>query len=193
MTAKNSLFILLLGLIYLLLQGCAAAVVGGAATGATIGHDRRTTGTFIEDQSIEIKALKRLYDDKEILGHTHMRVTSFNRQVLITGEAPQARLQAKATELVSGIDNVRHVYNEVLLAAPTSLLSRTNDTYLGLKVKSSYLIQKGLDPTRVKVVAQNGTLFLMGLLTQQEAELATDIARRTKGVQRVVPLYEHLD
>ncbi|MCG2633569.1 MAG: BON domain-containing protein [Gammaproteobacteria bacterium] len=192
-TRLNLTFTSLLILLILLLQGCAGAVLGGAAAGVTVSHDRRTTGIFIEDQAIEVKAMKRLFDDKEILKNTHLGVTSFNRQVLLTGESPQESLRQRAEQLVSGIANVRHVFNEVVIAAPTSVLSRTNDTYLGTKVKSKFLAQKGLDPTRIKVVTQDGTVFLMGLVNRAEAETATDITRRTAGVQRVVPLYEYVD
>jgi len=175
MTGKRSFVALCLMALFALLQGCAGAVVGGAATGAVVSHDRRTVGIFIEDQTIEIKSLKRLFDDKEILHNTHIEVNSFNRQVLITGESPQNQLRDRAETLIKGIENVRHVYNELLLAAPTSLLARTNDTYLGTKVKSKYLVQKGLDPTRIKVVPQNGTIYLLGLVTRSEAQVATDI------------------
>jgi osmotically-inducible protein OsmY len=176
-----------------LLAGCATAAVTGAATGAAVVHDRRTAGSLIEDQAIELKAYSAFHDDAEIWQQTHISVTSYNGIVLMSGEAPEPRLKAAAERLVRGIEKVRTVHNELSIAAPSSTLSRSSDTLITSKVKTLMLTDKGLDPTRVKVVTENGTVYLMGLVSHAEADLATDVTRQTSGVQRVVKLFEYID
>ena len=174
-----------------LLQGCAAVVVGGAATGANVAHDRRTTGTFIEDEAIELKSLKALYSDEEVNKQTHINVTSFNTIVLVSGEAPTEELRQRVIDIVSNIDKVTHVHNEVAIAGPSSLMSRSGDTLITTKVKTKLIAEKNLDGTHVKVVTENGVVYLMGLVTREDGEKATEIARQTGGVQKVVKLFQY--
>lgn len=178
------------------LQGCAEMVVGGAAAGATVAHDRRTTGTFVDDEIIELKAAGKLSDDKEISEQTHINVTSYNNIILLSGEVPNEALRSRAAALVRPIPKVRQVHNELVIAAPSSLLTRTSDGWITTKVKTKLFSIKnmpGFDPSRVKVVSENGTVFLMGIVKRAEADAATDVARRVAGVQRVVKLFEYLD
>ena len=183
-------------LLVALLQGCAGAVVGGAAAGASIAHDRRSAGTVIDDEIIELKAMQKLISDKELFDQTHISVTSYNNILLLSGEAPTDALRSKAFSMVSAIPKVRKVHNELVLAAPSSLLTRSSDTWITTKVKTNlFNIKniKGFDPSRIKVVSENGTVFLMGIVTRSEAKVVVDASRTVKGVQRVVKLFEYLN
>lgn len=189
----RALFIALALSSTVLLQGCVAMVAGGAATGVAVAHDQRSAGAIVDDQGIEIKALSTLKSDREIYKQAHVSVTSYNGIVLVTGEAPSEALRKRIGELVSKVDKVRRVHNEVTLAAPSSMVARSNDTYLTSKVKARMIGTKGFDSTRVKVVTEGGVVYLMGLVTRKEADIATDIARQTDGVQRVVKIFEYVD
>ncbi len=187
---KNVKLIALLGILTLL-NACAAIVVGGAATGANVAHDRRTTGTFIEDEAIELKSLKTLSDDKELSSQIHLNVTSFNTIVLVSGEAPTEDLRRQAIEIIRSIPKVSHVHDEITIAGPSSLMSRSGDTLITTKVKTKLIVEKNLDGTHVKVVTENGVVYLMGLLNREDADKATEIARQTGGVQKVVKLFQY--
>ena len=188
--------IFLISLIPLMLSGCAAAVIGaGAAAGTTaaVAHDRRTTGTFIEDQNIELKAVKSFYSDKEINDSSHLNVTSYNLVVLITGETPSEDIRNRIVNIVREIPKVTHVYDELTIAAPSSWTSRTSDSLITSKVKTKLLTLDNFDGTRVKVVTDKGVVYLMGLLTRAESDVATKVAQETGGVQKVVKLFQYVD
>src|SRR5690606_1210843 len=121
------------------LGGCVAAAAGGAVAGVTTAYDRRTTGTVVEDQAIELKAWQALRADQELNDQAHLSVTSFNTRVLLSGEAPTEELRARAADIVRRVDKVSHVYNEVTIAAPSSMMSRSADTVLTSKVKAKLL------------------------------------------------------
>lgn len=177
-----------------LLQGCAAGVVvAGGATGAAVAHDQRTTGSVVEDQAIELKIANAIRGDKELNDQSHINVTSYNGLVLLTGEAPTEALRKRAEEHARNTQKVRKVYNELVLAAPSSLVSRSGDTVLTTKVKTRMVAEKDFDATRIKVVTENGVVYLMGLVPRDKAAIATQIASETGGVQRVVTLYEYVD
>lgn len=185
--------ILLLALAVGLTSGCAATAVGAGAAGVSAAVDRRTTGTLIDDEIIEVKAMTRFGEDTKLAEQAHLSLTSFNGITLLSGEAPSEALKERAGELVKGVRKVRHVYNELVVAAPSSVLSRSNDGYLSAKVKSAFLGAANITANHVKVVTEAGTVFLMGLLKQSEANAATEVARRVGGVRRVVKLFEYLD
>ncbi len=188
--------IFLISLIPLMLSGCAAAVIGaGAAAGTTavVAHDRRTAGTFIEDQNIELKAAKSFYSDKEINDSSHLNVTSYNLVVLITGETPSEDIRNRIVNIVREIPKVTHVYDELTIAAPSSWTSRTSDSLITSKVKTKLLTLDNFDGTRVKVVTEKGVVYLMGLLTRTESDVATKVAQETGGVQKVVKLFQYVD
>lgn len=183
-------------LLNLLLQGCAPVLLGGAATGASVAHDRRTAGSFVEDQAIEMKAATEINAQPELKRQGHLNVTSFNMIVLISGEVPSEALRQRAGEVIGRIEKVRRVHNELTIAAPTSMITRSSDSLITAKVKTSLFSVKGFenfDPTRVKVVTENGTVFLMGLLTRAEGAATAITASRVGGVQRVVKLFEYVD
>ncbi len=175
-------------------QGCAPVVAAGAVGAAVIvAKDPRTTGTMIDDKGIQIKAWDAIHKDGVLADQVHINVTSYNGVVLLTGEAPTAELRAHAERLVREVEKVRRVYNEITVAAPSSGLTRSSDTLITTKVKTRMLAEEDFDSGRVKVVTENGTVYLMGLVTKQEASVATEIARGTSGVQRVVRLFEYTD
>lgn len=176
------------------LAGCAAVAVGGAAaaTGTAV-VDRRTTGTLVEDQTIEVKAYKALNADAELNDQAHLNVTSYNTVVLLSGETPTDAMRQRAMKIVKGIDKVTHVYNELSIAAPSSLVSRSSDSYITTKVKTKLFADKKISGIQFKVVTEKGVVYLMGIVSHAEAEIATNIARQTGGVQKVVKLFQYND
>jgi len=179
-----------------LLSGCAAVIVGGAAVGASAVHERRSVGAMVDDEGIEWKVKSAINDDKSLSSQSHINVISLNGVVLLVGQTPTEALRQQATNLAKGVDKVRIVHNELSIAAPNSYMTRTSDSYITSKVKTSLFNVKGhedFDPTRVKVVTENGTVYLMGIVYRSEADGAAKQASRVGGVQKVVKLFEYLD
>jgi len=186
----------LLGALATVLPGCAGVVIAGAGTAAYVASQNRTTGTVIDDENIDLKASTAIREDKQLADQAHISVTSFNYVVLLTGEAPTAELRERAERLAAKAPKVQSVYNEVIIAAPSSMGSRSTDTWITTKAKTALVGAEGLeawDATRVKVVTERGTVYLMGLVTRQEGEAATEAVRRVDGVQRVVRLFQYTD
>lgn len=176
----------------LLLQGCAPVAVTGATTAvSTVVADRRTTGTIIEDEAIENKARLALWDRKELNKRVHVNVTSYNTWVLVSGEAPTEEDRQAVIDLVRNIEKVTRVFDEITIAAPSSLISRSGDAVVSAKIKTKLVAEKDLSTLHVKVVTENGVTFLMGIVSREEGDIATEIARRTGGVQKVVKLFEY--
>ncbi len=176
-----------------ILGGCAPVVVGGVAGGAAVLHDTRTTGTVVEDEAIELKAARAIFNDKELFSRTHVNVISYNMRVLVTGEAPTESLRQRVIDIVRNTPKVKQVYNEIIIAEPSSIVSRSSDSVLTTKVKTQLFLIKDFDSTRVKVVTERGIVYLMGFLNKKEAKAVTEMARRVGGVQKVVKLFEYLD
>ena len=175
-----------------LIHGCAPMVVGGAAvTGVLVAEDRRTVGTMTEDQGIEFKTSNRI--GERFKEGVHINVTSFNRMALLTGEVPDGAAKADVERIARGVENVRGVYNELIIAGVSSLTVRTNDAILTSKVKARFVDAQKFNPLHVKVVTENNVVYLLGLVKRQEASEATEIARTTSGVQKVVRVFEYLD
>lgn len=174
-----------------LLQGCAPAIVGGAATGASVAYDRRTAGTVLDDQGIEFKASYALFNNKEIYDQSHINVTSYNGVVLLTGETPSESLKQKVTAEIKKIPKVRRIHNELAIAAPSALPSRSSDSWITSKVKAKLTTDEQTDPFHVKVVTERGIVYLMGMLSRSEADRAVNIVKNTAGVQRVVKIFEY--
>ena len=179
--------------IILLLQSCAAVVGTGVAVGASAAIDRRTTGTVIEDQAIEMKTAQAFRSDPDIRDQAHWNVTSYNTRVLLTGEVVNENLRHRMVEITKNIPKVTDVINEITVAAPSSMMSRSSDTVITTKVKSLLLTDKETKGLLVKVVTEKGVVYLMGLVSRQQAERATEITRQTGGVQKVVKLFEYMD
>ncbi|MCL4158630.1 UNVERIFIED_CONTAM: hypothetical protein GTU68_003858 [Idotea baltica] len=191
MTKLKFVVVLLFPLLFL--QACATAVITGAATGASIAHDRRTTGSVIDDQGIEFKAASAIYRNKMIYDQSHVNVTSYNGTVLVTGETLTDQLKQQIYDLVRQIPKVHTIHNELIIAAPSALPSRSSDAWITSKVKAKITAEKGLDPFFVKVVTEHGVVYLMGVVTRAEAQQAVLIATKSAGVQRVVKIFEYLD
>lgn len=172
------------------LSACAPLVVGGAALTGLVAVDRRSSGAQLEDETIELRAASRLRD--ALGSRAHVNVTSYNRQVLLTGEVPDEAGKARAEQLVAGIDNVRAVVNELGVMPATSLSQRSNDALISGKMRASLVDARDLSSPAFKVVTERGTIFLMGRVTQREADRATQIARGIGGAQRVVRVFEIL-
>lgn len=172
-------------------SGCAAVVIGGAAaTGVVMAEDRRTVGTITEDQGIELKAASRI---EEKAKDAHINITSYNRMVLLTGEAPSNAVRADIEKIARAVENVRGIYNEIAVVGNSSLSSRTNDAYLTGKVKARFVDGQKFNAVHVKVVTESNVVYLLGMVNRKEADDATEIARTTSGVQKVVRLFEFLD
>lgn len=177
-------------------SACAPVVVGGAAaTTVSLAHDRRTAGSVVEDNAIKARVVSALHDDSELERNSHINVSVFNGWVLLSGETPTEAFRSRAGDIARKQEKVRRLYNELTIAAPSSMMTRSSDTWITTKVKSSLvgLDIEGFDPTRVKVVTENGTVFLLGLVYHAEANAAVAAAQKVSGVQRVVKLFEYLD
>lgn len=178
------------------LSGCAGLFIGSAAAVGLAAHDRRTTGTVVEDQAIEVKARALFREQAYRLARSHINITSYNNSVLLSGEVETPDIRQWAEDSVRRIDKVKEVYNELLVGVPSPFGMRSNDGWITTKVKSS-LVQindiPNFDPTRVKVVTERGIVYLMGLVSQREGEAATSVARQVSGVQQVVKLFEYMD
>ncbi|HEY0858926.1 MAG TPA: BON domain-containing protein [Albitalea sp.] len=173
------------------LTACAPLVVGGAMLGGTLmATDRRTSGAQIEDQAIELKAMNRI---REVVGERgHVSATSYNRMVLITGEVQSEADKAAVEQAVQRVENVRSTVNELQVMGASSLTSRSNDAILTSKVKASFVDAKDIFANSFKVVTERGTVYLMGRVTEREANRAVEITRGVSGVQRVVRVLEIL-
>ncbi|MDP3821617.1 MAG: BON domain-containing protein [Burkholderiales bacterium] len=171
------------------LSACAPLLIGGAIWGGTlVVSDRRTSGAQIDDQAIELKSVRRIAD---VIGDKgHVNVTSYNRLVLLSGEVPTEGDKAAVEQAVARIDNVRAIVNELTLAAPSSLSARSNDTLMTSKVKASMVDAKDIQANAYKVVTERGVVYLMGRVTEREANRAADIARGVSGVQKVVKVFD---
>lgn len=171
------------------LSACAPVVVGGAAVvGSLVAVDRRTSGAQLEDEGIELRAAARI---RENLGdRVHINITSYNRQVLLTGEVPSAQDKQLAEQVVARVENVRAIVNELGVMGNTSFTQRSNDALITGKVKAALVDARDLYASAYKVVTERGVTYLMGRVTQREADRGTDIARSTSGVQKVVRMFE---
>lgn len=175
-----------------LAQGCAPLIVGGAAvTGVAISQDRRTIGTMTEDEGIEQKTSGRI--GERFKGGTHVNATSYNRTVLLTGEVPDAAARTEVERIARGVENVRGVYNETQVAGVSSFTARSNDSVITSKVKARFLDSNKFNALHVKVVTESNVVYLLGMVKKQEANDATEIARTTSGVQKVVRVFEYID
>jgi osmotically-inducible protein OsmY len=191
-TAMTSILSLsITSVLVLQLAGCAVAAVSGAATGVAIVNDRRTAGTIFDDQTIEVKSTHALAQNKFLWKKSHITPISYNNVLLLVGQAPNEELKRQAEEAVRDIPRVRKVYNELSASEPVSIGIRTQDSWITTQIKAKLLAAKGVNPTRIKVVTENGVVYLMGLTTPEEEITATEIARTVRGVEKVVQVFDH--
>jgi len=173
----------------LLSSACAPLLLGGAMVGgALVATDRRTSGAQLEDETIEVKAGARVRD--QLGERVHVNVNSYNRLVLITGEANSEADRTRLSAIVGGVENVSHVLNETAVMGPSSYTSRSNDVLIAGKVKATLVDAKDLLSNAFYVVVERGTVFLMGRVSEREASRAAEIARGVSGTQKVVRAFE---
>ena len=174
------------------LTACFPVVAGGVAATGVMAADRRTSGTYIEDQSIELKAKKNIVDNIGA-ANIHVNVTSYNRNVLLTGEVINEAAKTKAEAATKAIDNVRTITNELTVDENSKFTERNNDTYITSKVKASMIKENRFPANYVKVVTEAGTVYLMGIVKHKEADDAVEIARSIEGVNKVVKVFEYIE
>ena len=177
----------------LTLTGCGSLLAKMDADTIEDPPDERTLGQMIEDESIENKAIVNIHAADEAFDDAHLVVVSYNGYVLLAGQVQSEALKARATEVVRDVSGVRRIYNELEIAAPSSSMTRTSDAWITAKVKSWLLGSGDIEGSKVKVVTEDGVVYLMGLVTREEAERISDTAAGLSGVQRVVRLFELLD
>lgn len=174
------------------LQGCLPLFATTAATTTvSVARDRRTTGSMFDDKLFQIKAFGKV-QSYDFNYDSHITVTSYNGNVLLTGQTPKVEYAEQVEKDMRTYSGVKHVYNQLEINKPTTLSQRTKDAYLNATVKTQLLLDKEVDPNRMKVVTENNVVYLMGLVTHDEGEIAVEIVRRVNGVGQVVKLFEYL-
>lgn len=171
----------------LLLSGCSLFMP------ANENYGKRTFGTVWDDQMTESRGMEILRNASPDLKQAHIGITSFNGIVLLTGQVPSEAARKLAGDKIAALPNVKTVHNELQIAGPTSLLARSNDSWLTAKVKTDMLASKKVSGNRIKVVTEDGVVYLMGLLSHHEAKAAVDVARQVYGVQKIVTAFEYID
>ena len=170
------------------LTACFPLVVGGVASGAFVATDRRTSGAQLEDEGIELRATSRIRSN--VGERVHVNLTSYNRQVLLTGEVPNAQDKQLVEQIVARVENVNSVVNELAIMGSSTLTQRSSDTLVTGRVKAMLVDARDLSSNAFKVVTERGTTYLMGRVTQRESDRATDVVRGTPGVQKVIRIFE---
>ena len=185
--AVKSVFLL----IYILvICGCGTMMAKMEANKIETDPGTRTIAQRVDDQSIETKAIVNVHDSDEEYDKCHLVVVSYNGFVLLAGQVTSEELKIRAAKLIREIPTVKHVYNELEIAAPSSKMTRTSDAWITTKIKSKLLANPDIPGLRVKVVTENGVVFLLGLLNSEEAKRVGEISSEVKGVQRIVQLFE---
>lgn len=171
------------------LSGCAGgAFLAGAATGGLVVYDRRNIAATVKDQKIRHEISAEISNDPAF-ENSHIVVSSFNRTILLVGQTPLASLRVKAEKIAKGHPEAKRIFNEVTINNPSSKLTRSTDTWLTTKVKTTLLATKGLKSGQIKVVTENGAVYLIGIVTPEQGNLAVDAARRVSGVQKIVKVF----
>lgn len=173
------------------LTACFPVVAGGAAATGAIAADRRTSGIYVEDENIELKAVK--FMETNLGEQAHVNVTSYNRNLLLTGEVPDEAAKTKAEASVKAITNVRSVTNELVVGPKTTISSRSNDTFLTSKIKTKFVTENQFPANVVKIVTENSIVYLLGIVNTTEADAAAAIASNTDGVAKVVKVFEYIN
>lgn len=194
-TFAHRVFAVVLGLTTLAaLPGCAPLpFFGAAAAGVMMANDRRSAGTIVDDNGIELKLGNKIASDKALAEKVHVSATCYNKTLLITGEVPSEEIRDQVVALAGTIDGVTQVYNSLDISVPTEYKSRNFDTWVTTKAKSKMLSRKELEATHVKVTTENAVVYLMGLVKHDEADAAAQTASEIEGVKRVVKVFEYLD
>ena len=184
------LAMLLISASTLFLQGCFTLAASGIGAAALMVDDRRSTGVYVEDENVEWKARGRILDRFK---DAHVNITSYNLIVLVTGEVPNEQMKQEIGDAIRGIPSVKSVVNELVVGGNTALTARASDTFTTTNVKTRFINNGKFSINHVKVVTEAGTAFLMGIVTREEGDAATELARTTGGVSRVVKVFEYID
>ena len=176
-----------------LLSGCAGMVVVGAVGGAVMVNDERSIRTQLDDTNADFKISSALADHENLRNQTNISGIVMNGNTLLIGQAPNSMLRDKAVRVVKELNIGGKIHNQIKIGNPTSFTTRSNDTWITTKVKGRMLNDKYLDITKIKVVTENGEVYLMGLVDKKQADLAVDIARHTSGVRRVVKVFQYTE
>lgn len=175
----------------LLLNGC--ATIMQATSQDSENYGKRTWGSVVDDQAIESRAKGYIANAAPELKDAHVVVVSFNGNVLLAGQVASAELKETAANAVKNMRRVRKVYNELSVAGPTSMVARSNDAWLTAKIKMLMATAKDVDAMKIKVVTENGVVYMMGLLTRNEADAAVELTRKTYGIQKIVKVFEYIN
>ncbi|HHF6623144.1 division/outer membrane stress-associated lipid-binding lipoprotein [Haemophilus influenzae] len=175
------------------LQGCVAAVIGGGAVAAKVATDPRTTGTQIDDETLEFKVENAVEKDAQIKAEGRVNAVSYNGRVLLIGQVPNSDVKDTATALAKGVKGVNEVYNELTVSPKISFAQISKDSWLTTQVKSKMFVDGRVKATDVKVISENGEVFLLGNVTQSQANVAADIASKISGVKKVIKVFKYLD
>lgn len=179
-------------LIVLNLQGCVFLGVGaGVAGGAVVVNDKRTFRTMTDDNNIEFTANSEIKQSQALSTNSHIVIVAYNHAVLLAGQVPSENVRTRVESLVQSLPKVTRIYNQLQVAPVSSVLTRSNDAWITAKVKTNMLAEKGLNSIQVKVISENGIVYLMGVLSKPQAVLAAEVARRVSGVKQIVTLFEY--
>lgn len=185
---RFTLVLLVVGSTLTTLTACFPLAVGGAVVGGMVATDRRTTGTVVEDEGIELRSASRI---RAAMGERgHINVTSYNRQVLLTGEVPSVQDKQQVEQIVASVDNVRHIVNELAILGNSTLTQRSSDSLVTGRVRAGLIDASDLSANAFKITTERGTTYVMGRVTAREAKRATEVISGTTGVQRVVRILE---
>ncbi|MDG2953317.1 division/outer membrane stress-associated lipid-binding lipoprotein [Bisgaard Taxon 10/6] len=195
MTMKQLKKFAFIGLSALMLQGCTAALLGGAAVGTKVATDPRSTGTQIDDETLEFKVYDAITKDEQIKAEGRVVVVSYSNRLLLIGQVPTDIAKETATNLAKGVEgvNAETIFNEMSVGPVIDLTQRSKDSWITSQVKSKMLVDSAVKTTDVKVITENNQVFLMGNVTQQQGNAAAEIARNISGVTRVVKVFKYLD
>ena len=174
------------------LQGCAVATVVAVTAGATMVADRRSFSKQIDDQSIEFVAHNELNKQKALSKNTNLHIVSMNGTVLVFGQAPNSYLRDLAIKSIQDVPDIVTIHNQIRISSTTALTTKSNDIWLTSKVKSALLANGEVNAKDIKVVTENAEVFLLGLVTPEEAEIVVEIARNISGVSRVIKVFEYI-
>lgn len=178
--------------ILLSLQGC--VFVAGAAAGAAgiaVVYDHRKLEKILQDQQISDTIAHKIQATPDLVENTHINVSCFNQIVLLTGEASTQARREQVEEMARSVPNVTKVYNQIVVKGPSSSLTRASDSWITAKIKTEMLATQDLKSGTIKVVTENGTVYLLGIVSQDQADMAVDIAREVSGVQKVVKIFQY--
>jgi len=174
------------------LTGCSSLVSATREEPIQEDQGSRTLGRYLEDESIETKTLVNISKGSQALAQSHINVVSYNAQLLLIGQVPDEQVKQEAERIANQVRHVRKIHNELEVAGPTSTIVRSNDVYLTSRIKVQMLADKRVSGGRIKVITENGVVYLMGLVTPAEADIAVDITRSVTGVRKIVKVFEYI-